>query len=72
MQAAIPNIGIQGEKGVLNGRGVFGCLLRRMRIARQTEENASKVPSETSLLRTPIGNKPANTIATSPTMIVDI
>ena len=72
MQEAIPKRGIHGENGVLKGRGVFGCLLRRIRIARQTEEKASNVPSETSLLNTPIGNSPAKTMATTPTIIVDI
>ena len=72
MQETIPKIGIQGENGVLNGRGVSGCLLRRISIARHTEEKARSVPSETSLLRTPIGKRPASTIATTPTIIVDI
>jgi len=72
MHETIPKIGIHGVKGVLNGLGVSGCFFRSIRIARHTDEKASNVPSETSLLKTPIGNSHARVIATNPNMIVDI
>ena len=68
----IPKIGINGLNGVLNGLCTLGCFLRRINIARQTEAKANKVPNETTLLNTPMGNKPAIIIAVTPTIMVDM
>jgi len=69
-QETIPRTGIYGEKGVLKCRGYSGCFFRNIKIARQTAAKASKVPSDTNLLRTPIGKKPPNNIAIIPTIML--
>ena len=71
-QATIPNKGIHGVNGVLKGRWASGCFFLKIKIDKQTAANASKVPNETNLLKTPIGNSPAKTMAITPTIIVDI
>ena len=59
IQMAAPAKGINGTRGVLNGRLRSGCVLRSMTIEIHTMVKAIRVPIDTSSLRTWRGKSPA-------------
>ena len=62
----VPANGIQGTRGTLNGRFIFGCVFRRNSIAQHTIAKANIVPTETISAKTLKGIKPASTPDTTP------
>ena len=58
-QDNIPSTGNNGLKGVVKGRGIDGCVIRKTTTPKQTKTKAAKVPILTSSAKSPKGIKPA-------------
>ena len=71
-QITIPAIGTNGTHGVLNGRGVSGCVLRKKSIPPHTITKAKRVPILTNSPNMLIGSAPAMMAAAPPVMMVVI
>ena len=69
-QINAPRIGTVGTQGVLNGRGISGCVFLKTMILIHTIANASKVPIDTNSPKILIGKMPAKIIATEQVIMV--
>src|ERR1043166_8554827 len=69
--ASIPQMGVKGTHGVLNGRGISGRLRRSTQTPAQTITKASSVQILTNSPRMPIGISAAKNATKIPTMMVD-